>query len=158
MNRSLLIFSLLVIFAGLALGLYIISFFGLLLLLPALATPSRPAQKPPPQPAQQPLPRRVTPRSTPPSPPPPAPTPMAEPVSPPPASMGSMVTSYSASSTSPAQQASYSPALFPGPLLPSMSVVGSAPQPAKPHEARHEERDELVEVGAVLAILKLVFG
>jgi hypothetical protein len=40
-----------------------------------------------------------------------------------------------------------------------MSTMGSAPQPAKsPQETKHEGRDELVEVGAVLAILKLVFG
>jgi len=40
-----------------------------------------------------------------------------------------------------------------------MSIIGSAPQPAKPpHEVRHEERDELVEVGVMLAILKLIFG
>jgi len=40
-----------------------------------------------------------------------------------------------------------------------MSGMGSTPQPVKPpHEARHEERDELIEVGTMLAILKLVFG
>jgi len=40
-----------------------------------------------------------------------------------------------------------------------MSTMGSAPQLAKPpQETRHEGRDELVEVGALLAVLKLVFG
>jgi len=40
-----------------------------------------------------------------------------------------------------------------------MSTLGSTPQPAKPaQETRHEGRDELVEVGALLALLKLVFG
>jgi len=37
--------------------------------------------------------------------------------------------------------------------------MGSAPQPAKPpQEGRHEGIDELVEVGVLLAVLKLVFG
>jgi hypothetical protein len=60
---------------------------------------------------------------------------------------------------SPPQTLSYTPALFPAPLLPSLSTMGSMQQPAKmAQEPEREGRDELVEVGAMLAILKLVFG
>jgi len=162
MNRSLLIFSLLIIFAGLALGLYIITFFGLLLLIPALAAPSRPpARNAPPQPAQTQSGSRVTPRRSSPPPLSSTPSPMSEPVVPPSSSphMASIATSYSVPLPSPAQPVSYAPALFPTVMLPSLSNTGSAPQPVKPlQEAKHEGPDELVEVGALLAILKLVFG
>jgi len=163
MNRNLLVFSLFIITAGLAFGLCIITFFGLLLLIPALAAPSRPpARNAPPKPAQgQPQPwGRVIPRRSPPSPPPPqTPSRGTEPGAPPAPPMASMVTSYSAPLPSPAQPISYSPALFPSPLIPSMSTMGSSPPPAKvPPESRHDGRDELVEVGAVLAILKIIFG
>jgi len=44
-------------------------------------------------------------------------------------------------------------------MLPSLSVMGSPPPQVKaPQEARREGQDELVEVGAMLALLKLVFG
>jgi hypothetical protein len=37
--------------------------------------------------------------------------------------------------------------------------MGSMASPPKmPQEVKHEGRDELVEVGALLALLKLVFG
>jgi len=73
--------------------------------------------------------------------------------------MASMATSYMATSSSSTQPVLYSPSLFPSPFFPSMSAMGSAQQPAKPlQETKHEERDELVEVGALLAVLKLVFG
>jgi len=43
--------------------------------------------------------------------------------------------------------------------LASLSTMGSMAPPAKvTPEPRHEGRDELIEVGAMLAILKLVFG
>jgi len=44
-------------------------------------------------------------------------------------------------------------------LLPSLSVMGSTPPPAKaPQEVKREGQDEVVEIGAMLALLKLVFG
>jgi len=40
-----------------------------------------------------------------------------------------------------------------------MSLIASAPQPVKTQqESRHEGPDELVEVGVLLAALKLLFG
>jgi hypothetical protein len=42
-------------------------------------------------------------------------------------------------------------------MFPTLSLVGSAVQPSKaPQAARPEERDELVEVGTILALLKLL--
>jgi len=44
-------------------------------------------------------------------------------------------------------------------MLPSLSLMGSPPSQAKaPQEVRREREDELVEVGAMLALLKLVLG
>ena len=160
MNRNLLVFSLFIIVAGLAFGLYIISFFGLLLLIPALApSPRPPARNAPPPSQPQPW-GRATPRRSSPSPPaPPMPPPRTEPVAPPAPPVASMATSYLTPSPSPTQPVSYSLALFPSPLLPSLSTMGSVPQPAKmQQEVRHEGVDELVEVGALLVILKLVLG
>jgi len=70
------------------------------------------------------------------------------------------MTYMSTSPSSPqAQPISYTPALFPSPLLPSLSTMGSTTPPVKaPLEAKREGQDELVEVGAMLALLKLVFG
>ncbi len=53
----------------------------------------------------------------------------------------------------------YSAALFPNPLLPPMSQLGtfSIPAQAVPQK-KQDDRDELVEVGTMLAILKLVLG
>ena len=159
MNRNLLVFSLFIIVAGLAFGLYIISFFGLLLLIPALVAPTRPptrnAPTQPTQPQPQPWGRVIPPRSRS---PPPIPSPRTERVAPPAPAMASTTTSYLPPSPPPAQPISYAPALFPSPLLPPMSIA-SSPQPAKPpQETKPEGRDELVEAGALLAILKLILG
>jgi len=47
-------------------------------------------------------------------------------------------------------------------MLPSLSTMGNPPMPPtrmEPPMAKHEEpRDELVEVGTILALLKLLFG
>jgi len=78
-----------------------------------------------------------------------------------------MGTSAPAPPTQPAQTyysgtLSYTPALFPAPMLPSLSTMGTPSMPAAPKESlrerREEGRDELVEVGTILALLKLVLG
>jgi len=44
-------------------------------------------------------------------------------------------------------------------MFPSLSPMSSsAPAPIEAQQAKQEGRDELVEVGTMLAILKLVFG
>ena len=60
---------------------------------------------------------------------------------------------------SPHQTPSYTPALFPMPFLPSLSTMGTTQQPARmAPEPKREGRDELVEMGIILAVLKLAFG
>jgi hypothetical protein len=55
--------------------------------------------------------------------------------------------------------ASYSGALFPSPILPALSQITPVPRPTKEKEQQSQgERDELVEVGAMLALLKLILG
>jgi hypothetical protein len=157
LNRNLLFFSLFLIIVGVGFGIYLVSFIGFLMLIPALASPSQaPARRAPPSSPQLSRPqKRVTPpKYSPPS--PPAPPSSTEPATAPAQPMTYMSVSPSSSQ---AQPISYTPALFPSPMLPSLSLMGNAPPPEKmPQEARREGQDELVEVGAMLALLKLVFG
>ncbi len=149
MNRNLLVFSLLLIFLGFGFGLYLLSFFGLVLLIPSLLSPSRPPARPVPAPTpQEQRPRRI-------APPPvqqpsvaPEPQPMpeaAKPMSPP------MQPAYA--------PATYSGALFPTPILPALSRMDTMAMPTKEAaQKKSDDRDELVEVGAVLALLRLALG
>ena len=159
LNRNLLILAFFLIVVGALSGFYIISFFGILIMIPALSGPTKPpkGQTPqaPQQQRQQPQPPRTIPRSYQRPPTTTAPAPKAGPAAPPPQSMSTMA----APSPAPYQPMLYTPALFPGPLLPSLSTMGGTQQPAMaPAELKREGRDELVEVGTMLAILKLVFG
>jgi hypothetical protein len=44
-------------------------------------------------------------------------------------------------------------------MFPSLSLMGTTVQPPKePVTAKQQERDELIEFGAILALLKLAFG
>jgi hypothetical protein len=50
-------------------------------------------------------------------------------------------------------------ALFPMAMFPSLSQMGTTPAPAsQPPSGKPESKDELIEVGTLLALLKLVFG
>ena len=122
---------------------YLLSFFGLLMLIPALMAPSRPPPTRGSEPAKQ-EPWRITPKPQPSAATPqPHPTPQANVVEVP--------------SPQPSQYASYSPALFPNSMFPPLSFSGSVlPKPDAP--AKPSERDEVVETGAMLALLRLVFG
>ena len=143
MNRNLLVFSLLLFLLGIGLGAYILSFLGLLLLIPSLFSSARPpVQRAPPQPTQQP--KRVAPRA-------PPQTPATAPHHP--------QETYLAGLESPPQQQAYSSAVFPTVMLPSLFPMAAPAQPVREMaRGKMEERDELVEVGAILAMLKLVFG
>jgi hypothetical protein len=56
-------------------------------------------------------------------------------------------------------QQGYSGALFPTQMFPSLTQIGtSAQQEMAPATGKQEGRDELVEYGAILALLKLAFG
>jgi len=62
--------------------------------------------------------------------------------------------------TPPSQQSpTYSSALFPTSMLPPISQLGTMALPTKEMTQRKpEERDELVEIGTILVLLKLAFG
>jgi hypothetical protein len=143
-NRNLFYFSVILILAGLFFGIYLIAFVGFLLLLPALLATPRPPAQPSPTPAKE-APRRIIPPTE--KKPEAAPLGQSMPTTaPPPVVM---------------MPQSYSPALFPTPLMPSLSQMGMgyATQMAKETPpTRPEGRDELVEVGTLLALLKLAFG
>jgi len=141
LNRNLVYFSVLLILLGIGSEVYVLSLLGLLLLIPALLSPARPPVRRTPAPRQEA--RRIVPQQPPrvstqtPSPP----------------------HTIEIAPTPPVQQQTYTPALFPMPMFPSLSQMGSTPQPVKePAQAKQEARDELVEVGTILALLKLAFG
>jgi hypothetical protein len=154
MNRNLFVFSLLLVFAGVGLDFYFISFIGLLLMIPSLLVSSRPPVRTAPQPSQtQQMPWRI-------SPPahvqqePKAPTVETKVEVPMPAPMPAVPPSPMASSV-----ATYSPPLFPMPIIPALSPVGYIPgQPKGTSSQKQGEGDELVEVGAILVLLKLALG
>jgi hypothetical protein len=53
----------------------------------------------------------------------------------------------------------YEPSLFPTSMFPSLSPM--TPPPSPPKEATHgkaEERDEVLETGTMLALLKIILG
>ncbi|MDE1852178.1 MAG: hypothetical protein KGI38_00325 [Thaumarchaeota archaeon] len=144
MNRNLLIFSLFLFFIGIAFGEYLVVFFGLLLLIPALLAPSRGPSRPVPVSSRQEV-RRIT--------PPPKPqSAVAAPTQP---TRSQPIVMPAA----PSKSLSYSPALFPTSMFPSLSMSGDLPQPSGGGPARAQaERDELVEAGAILALLRLLLA
>jgi len=160
LNRNLFVFSLLLVLAGIAVGFYLISFIGFILMIPSLLSPSRPPAGPPartgsapPQTQPRQIPRRVSPPQV----------PQQQQVTPttPAKAEVAMPPLYSASSPSPmaSSMASYSSALFPSPILPALSQITPVPRPTKEKEQQNQgERDELVEVGTMLALLKLILG
>jgi hypothetical protein len=55
--------------------------------------------------------------------------------------------------------ATYSSALFPTPIIPALNSLRTYSQPTgEANPQKQSERDELVEAGAILALLKLVLG
>ncbi len=153
MNRNLLIFGLLLIVLGIGFDFYLLSFFGLLLLIPAALSPSRTAGRQPqtptrPAPTQEP--RRIIPLKPKPE---AQPTPLEvkdAPLSP----QLANVQTFQPGSSYPA----YSPALFPNSIFPPVSSMGSS-QPMEPEAAtKPAQRDELVEAGAIIALLRILLG
>ena len=137
-----MVFALLLVLLGIGSGFYLLSFFGLLLLVPSLISSSRPPTRPAPAPPKQEV-RRIS--------PPPVQQPQAT-------VQASQPTTMAAPMPSP-QSPTYSMALFPTSMFPPISQLGTIPQPTKETAQRKpEERDELLEVGAVLALLRLALG
>ena len=142
MNRGLLIFALLLVFLGIGFGLYLLSIFGLLLLIPALLSAPRPSTPPAPIQAKQETRRIVPPAAKRPETAPSAATPMAM-----------------ATTPVPTQPQSYAPALFPTTMFPSLSQAAIQPQPrGVPASEKPAAQDELLEAGAILLLLRLISG
>jgi hypothetical protein len=144
MNRGLLIFAILLILTGAFLNEYFISIFGFFLLFPAILSSRRPRQSRPPV-SKEPQSRRVIPKPPPVyEPQPPVQTPVLTP--PPPAQVKQ-------------PQPTYSAALFPNVMFPSLSTaLPSIQRPKESAEQSSTQRDELLEVGALLTLLRLVLG
>ena len=140
MNRNLVTFGVFLVVLGVGFGFYLLAFLGLLLLIPAFLSSGRPPVTRPPAPPRQ-EPRRIIP-PTPPRHPAPEPQPRAmEAPSP------------------PAQPQTYPSALFPMPMFPSLSQMGTAVQRApEPVPKTQEGGDMLLETAAMLALMKLLMG
>ncbi len=148
MNRNLLVFGLFLVIAGLFSGYYVLSLFGVLMIVPALRSSSRSPPPPVSKPRDE-SPRTVmgtTPQMQAPA--------MQAPKPPPP------MPAMTAPSPSPqTQQPGYSPALFPTTLLPSLSLsTGVTQVPSEPVPKSQAAEDDVVKVGAVLALARLLLG
>ena len=142
LNRNLVFFAAFLILIGVGSGVYLISFLGVLLLIPALLSPSRlPAPRVPTSGQTQP-PRRIIP-----------PAPAKHPQSP------QETQPMAAQMEAPMQYQGYAGPLFPAPMFPSLSQMGAPPSAtSRPPPPVTQGRDELLEVGAILAALKLLSG
>lgn len=167
MNRSLLVFSILLILLGLSLGAYIISILGFFLLFPALL--STPRTRPPSVPTgsgqQAPEPAPVM-----------EPAAVAETAPEPAPAMGTIsdrVPGWGTLSTPvaprtvaptpmpplPPSQPSFSAPLFPTSIFPSTSQQMPTAQALKGTRGESPApRDEVLELGGLLALMKLIFG
>ena len=154
MNAGLVVFSLFLLILGVASGYYPVAVLGGLLFIGALASPSKqrapgPQQAPQPQPPRpQPIRRQVAHPSgqismeTPAAMPGTAPVPAA-----------SLPSSYYTSRPN-----IVNGALFPTPMIPSMNPIVPTPPLAgeKPVEEKPGGRDEVVELAAIVALVRLL--
>lgn len=150
MNRGLLVFSILLIIVGLFIGIYLIPLVGFFLLIIAvLAKSPSPTPMPTPEPKRE-EPSYSTKNSTPVAEPPGMmkPTPMSPPMGAPPQALSGYEQRTMAGS----------PALFPTTMFPSFTqsqpVMGQVVEEKK-EEHKRESRDDLIELVALLAILRL---
>ncbi|MDG6900230.1 MAG: hypothetical protein JRM91_04315 [Nitrososphaerota archaeon] len=148
MNRNLLIFGLFLIIAGIFAGFYLLSVFGFLMVIPALLASSRPSPRPPPEPARE-ASRRIMQSAQ------PQPALSREPT----AVQASTAAALTPPPPSQSQQLSYSPPLFPTVLLPSLSISIGVPQtPSEQAPKTQTREDDVLEMGAVLALARLLLG
>jgi len=167
MNRGLLVFSVLLILLGLSLNAYIISILGFFLLFPALLSTPRPRppgvptgsgqQAPEPAPVMESASVAET---------APEPAPIMETTSERAPGWGTLSTPVAPRTVAPTSmpplppsQPSFSAPLFPTNIFPSTSQQMPTAQVLK--EARSESpapRDEVLELGALLTLMKLIFG
>lgn|GEM_PF-606764 len=161
MNRSLLVFSILLILLGLSFSVYIISILGFFLLFPALLSSPRPRPQGAPtgsgQQAPEPAPVMET---------APEPAPVMETISEHAPVWGTLSTPTASRTVAPTSMPPLPPSqpLFSAPLFPT-SIFPSASQQMPTAQALKETkseapapRDEVLELGALLALMKLIFG
>ena len=145
MNRNLLGLSVLMILFGAVSGFYLLSIIGLVIMIPAFLSGSRLPTRPPTSTA-----RRETRRII-----PPPVVKQPEPTTYLPPQQGVVPVPSTNTMASP----TFSQALFPNAIFPSLSLVGGSPQATAPGpSAKSAERDELLEFGAILALLKIALG
>lgn len=147
MNRGLLVFAVILIVIGAAFNVIQALIIGLFLLFPAILTTPRPRTRRIPS-SQAPPTRRIAPR-----PPPIIERPVVQ--APPDLAM-----SVVAAASQVRQQPTFSPALFPNPMFPTLSrLPAAAGIPSKDtNERPTEQREELLEFGALIALLRLALG
>jgi hypothetical protein len=137
MNRNVIALSLFVVLAGVFAESSAFILFGLILLVLGAVAPQR--RRAAPQTVKRAPQQRPAAHA--------APLPEAHP---PPVVMQDIVLP-----TAPAQPSGFSPALFPSPMFPASGPSQSFPAEAK---EKAEPRDELLEVGAIAALLRLLSG
>ncbi|HEY6283349.1 MAG TPA: hypothetical protein VIW22_05430 [Nitrososphaerales archaeon] len=152
MNRDLFGFAILLVLLGIGFGIYLISFFGLILMIPAFLARSRQKSAGPPVPAKQPPPRRISPpavRQAEPW----VSTPKQPAVTPAPAYAPPLA---SASTTN--QTPTFEVPIFPNSMFPSLSPTSAANPAEETTTPKPTQQDELLQVGAILALLRFAFG
>ncbi|HEV2226845.1 MAG TPA: hypothetical protein VGR56_08605 [Nitrososphaerales archaeon] len=146
MNRDLFGFAILLVLLGIGFGIYLISFVGLLLMIPAFL--ARPRQKtgtnPPPIRQQT---RRIS----------PPPVRQAEPwvTTAKPVATPPVPTPEPTSSTS---TPTFGVPIFPTSMFPPLSITSAPPTLDAAPPLKSAQGDELLEIGAILALLRFAFG
>lgn len=144
MNRGLAVFAFFLIVLGAGSGFYPVSVLGVLLLIPAFLAPTR---RPLPRPQTSTPERRRT-----------APAPSAILAGTTPQPKQEIPRVQMPPAPTEAQRAATIPALFPTAIFPSMfpGVPTQQAREPKPAGEKPESRDELLELGALVAILRLI--
>jgi hypothetical protein len=151
MNRNLFGFGLLIILVGIGSGFYLLSLIGLVIMIPALLAPSKIPTRPSPGTRQSPgTVRRETRRII-----PPPVTRQPEPTPSQPQHQLAIPTTAAPQMSTP----TFSQPLFPNSIFPSLSLVSGPVHPqGSSTPVKSSERDEVLEIGAILAFLRIAFG
>ena len=143
LNRSLLVFAILLVLLGFGSNFYLLSLFGVLLLIPAFLSSSRP-----PKMGRTPVSTKQETRR----------------IAPPP------IQHYEAAAPSVSPRAvneipsttpssTFAPALFPTSMFPFLSQTVYRPEPTRETaEEKVNQRDDVLEIGTILALLRLALG
>ncbi|MDG6989211.1 MAG: hypothetical protein JRN21_07795 [Nitrososphaerota archaeon] len=156
MNRNLLVFSLFLIIFGVVSGVYLVSLFGIILLIPSTLPSARQSSRNPPRQTETKRPPTWDAARRMPADQGPVPTAqVAQPAFQPSQPPEPVVTT----TPGPSPMETYSPALFPGSIFPPVYNLGvQTTPPAGPEAKKASERDDLVEAGTLFVLLKLFLG